>query len=116
MQAEKKPTSLKYFMQAKSVDVANANSYRIDMMWEILTPDVRSKQVAVRISSRLFWLGQPPNFVTKSLIERQYKSNVAEMLTFYRKWAPDMIEMSNIRKIEDNIKNIIKPHHKIEDH
>jgi hypothetical protein len=30
------------FMSAKSLAVANSDDYRIDMMWEVLTPDEHS--------------------------------------------------------------------------
>jgi len=79
------------FMSAKSLDVKNSDDYRIDMMWEVMTPDEHSQQVAVRISSRLEWISEP-NFVSKSLIAKNYKSNITEMLQFYAKWAPTKVE------------------------
>jgi len=67
MVCEKEQTALRMFMSAKSLEVANSDDYRIDMMWEVLTSDVHSNQVAVRISSRLEWLSEP-NFASKALI------------------------------------------------
>jgi len=91
MVCEKEQTSLRMFMSAKSLDVANSDDYRIDMMWEVMTPDQHSHQVAVRISSRLEWISEP-NFASKALIEKQYKNNVTEMLQFFAKWAPTKVE------------------------
>lgn len=91
MVSTQEPTELRMLMQAKSLQVANADDYRIDMMWEVLTPDEHSNQVAVRISSRLEWK-EEVNFASKALIERNYKGNVQGMLEFYGKWAPTKIE------------------------
>lgn len=40
--AQQDPTRLRLFMKAKSMNVANADDYRINMMWEVKTTDVHS--------------------------------------------------------------------------
>lgn len=86
------PTNMKIFVVIKNRDLIYSNYYRVNLLFEIKTPDVLSSQVAVRISSKMAWKKNQRPSIIGGLIENQYRSKVSNILMFYSRWAPEKLE------------------------
>ena len=52
-----------------------ADSFELWMIYEIITPDIRSNQVAMRQTYRLKWIKKP---IVYKLIKKEFKDGVKE--------------------------------------